>query len=243
MPDLDFSQEMKTNKISGREYIEKQNADFGIVDFNIYSFVVELYSMSEALPNANELVEYIKKEANEAKQNTKKEVQEKITEYQNLYYTFTPEQQRKASGADVWYNAFERGATESYKVDSSVKTKVLERFFMKMVHVGETVLDTSNLDAIKNSYNDIEQYKGYPCVCRTSLRYDVIPIVVGDETKSAEVPLCNDYLRIIEYNNSNISDFQKKGIDNAPGFTTVKKLEKVKTSQWSSTINIGKYLN
>ena len=243
MPDLDFSSEMKTNKISGRKYIEKQNADFGIVDFNIYSFVVELYSMSEALPNANELVEYIKKEANEAKQNTKKEVQEKITEYQNLYYTFTPEQQRKASGADVWYNAFERGATESYKVDSSVKTKVLERFFMKMVHVGETVLDTSNLDAIKNSYNDIEQYRGYPCVCRTSLRYDVIPIVVGDETKSAEVPLCNDYLRIIEYNNSNISDFQKKGIDNAPGFTTVKKLEKVKTSQWSSTINIGKYLN
>ena len=243
MPDLDFSSEMKTNKISGREYIEKQNAYFGLIDFNLYSFVRELQSMSEALPSGTEVAEYIKKEAEKAEQNTKKEVREEINRYQNLYYTFTPEEQRKASNSNVWYRGFEMGITDSYKVDSSVKTKVLERFFMKMVHVGETVLDTTNLDAIKKSYSELEKYKGYPCVCRTSLRYDVMPIDVGGETKSAEIPICDDYVRLIEYNRSNISDYQSKGIDNQPGFTTVEKLEPVKTNQWSSTNNIGKYLN
>jgi hypothetical protein len=243
MPEIDVSSEMKTDKITGREYIEKQNADFGIIDFNLYSTIMELYSRSEAMPSGTEIAEYIKKESERANENTKKEDREEINNYQNLYYTFTPEEQRRASGANVKYDSFERGATESYKVDSSVKTKVLERFFMKMVHVGQTVLDISNIAAIKKSYNDIEQYKGYPCVCRTPLKYDVLPIQIGGKTKSAQVPLCDDYLRLINYNRDNISDFQKKGMDDAPGFTTVKKLEKVKTSQWSSTINIGKYLN
>lgn len=203
LPEFDLSSEMEKNKITGREYIEKQNADFGIIDFNILSFIMELYSTSKAVPSGAEVAEYIKQEAQKAEQKIKTDTKEKLENYQNLYYTFSSEEQRKVSGENAKYNMIEGNS----EIDPSTKSKALNRYFMKTVHVGETVLDVSNIQAIKDSYMSLDDYKGYACICKTNLKYETKEIKVGDETKIAKVPICDDYVRLVSFSPTNISDW------------------------------------
>jgi len=121
-------------------------------------------------------------------------------------------------------------------------TETMPSFLEKFVE--KSSINTIFNDKIKTSYGELQNYTGYPCVCKKPLSYDVNFVKMGNSDKTVEVkvPICNDYVRLIKYNDVNISDFQKRGTDNLPGFTWVMKLGKVRTNQWEPTINIGKYI-
>lgn len=263
IPDFDWDSEYGTNEISGRDYIEKQNAEVGFMDINIVSVVVETYSLiwGGSLPTRKELDIYLAEQEAKIGKVTNDVVNEKIENYQTLYYSFTPEEQRNASDKQWWYNGFKNGTVAGKGLSPQVRTLVTERFFMKMeTYQGkgllslvdknsteknkEVAISKISLDKIKTSYGKLENYTGYPCVCKKPLSYDVNFVKMGNSDKTVEVkvPICNDYVRLIKYNDVNISDFQKRGMDNITGFTWVMKLGKVRTNQWEPTINIGKYI-
>ncbi len=238
---FDFSKEMGKNEISGDEYIEQQNAQFGILNFNIYSFIKEFTSTGKALPTISEIEKYTIEKANQTKKLIKQETSEKLKDYENLYYSFDEAEQMEISDEDGKYKLI---SSNMYKLDSGLVSKMESRFFMKMIYNGNLVLDVDNLAEVSKNYNNIKNYRGYACICKTNLKYDVKQIQIGNETKTAEIPLCDDYVRLVNFFPTSLSDYSsapqplRLKYDGKMGFIDSENLKNNSYKDWQPLTNL-----
>ena len=238
---FDFSKKMGKNEITGEEYIEQQNAQFGIVRFNLYSFIMEFTSTGKAIPSVPELEEYLKDKGKQEKKLISQNLREKLKNYENLYYSFDEAKQMEISDEDGKYKII---TTNMYKLDGGLISKMESRFFMKMVYAGETVLDVENVANVKKNYANINNYRGYACICKTNLKYDVKPIQIGDETKTAEIPLCDDYVRLSNFYPTSLSDYSdapqplRLKYDGKMGFIDSENLKNNSYKNWQPLTNL-----
>jgi len=238
---FDFSKEMGKNEITGDEYIEQQNAQFGILRFNIYSFIMEFTSTGKAIPNISELEEYMKDKAKQEKKLYKEDIREKLKNYENLYYSFDEAKQMEISNEDGKYKII---SSNMYKLDGGLISKMESRFFMKMIYAGESVLDVNNIEAVKKNYVNINNYRGYACICKTNLKYDVKPIQIGNETKTAEIPLCDDYVRLVNFFPTALPDYSSAPLplrlkyDGKMGFIDSENLKNNSYKDWQPLTNL-----
>lgn len=263
LPGFDFSQEIGQDRISGRDYIEKQNAEYGILDLNFVSFFTETWSLmfGGSLPTREEIKKYALEQEKKAERITNNKVNEVAENYQELFYSYPLDKQmeRTIPQSDIWINGAKLSVGGFENLSPNTRNLLQERFFIKLdTYNGPNLvnllpekskkLDVSNAvnsvskDKILSSYGNIQQYTGYPCVCKKNLVTDNKSIKVGDDYIDVTIPVCDDFVRLIEFNDSNISDKTIKGQDNALGFTPIMKFEKVATKNWLPIKRLGEYI-
>lgn len=242
----EYDQDTEVNKVSGLEYYSDVKREYGPLKIKVWESFVEIGSILKAKPTQEEYETYVKRKAEEQKNNTNKKTLKKIEQYQDLYYSFTPEEQRKQSGDNWMYDSFSKGETS--KLPSSLGKKIQERFFMKMEdYNGFTSLNDINAtaDQIKTSYGELNSYTGYPCVCKKPLskQVDYVKLPNSDEKVTVEIPICNDFVRLVKYSTGNVGDYKPTpGVDGQLGFTLKQTPGTISTKDWLPINQIGNYV-
>ena len=207
----DFSEEEKTNKVSKVKYYSDVKREWGPFKIRVWESIVQINSIIDSKPDASEW----EKSQNDFQQTVKEESKSKATKevekYESSVYTMTPEQQKNIAGmiADNFTTLVEDGYGSAKGLDKATRDKILERYFIKFDFAGMPLNDVTNMTALKDTYLNVANYRGFPCVCKNKLAYETTYLEFAGEKKPVIKPICDDYVRIFEYDRSLFTDKDK----------------------------------
>jgi hypothetical protein len=149
-----------------------------------------------------------KKEMDDA---TNERAKTAVTKYEESFYTLPLEEQKNIAGiiADNFTILIENGGGSAKDLDKATRDKILERYFIRADFNGIPLPDTKDVEALKRTYLTATNYRGFPCVCKNKLSYEVDYLNFRGEKKTVQKPKCDDYVRIFEYDKSLFMDANK----------------------------------
>jgi tetrahydromethanopterin S-methyltransferase subunit B len=195
------SEETKTNKASNLEYYSKVKREYGPLEIKIWENIVQVSSILSARPTQSEWLVYEEKKKNEMVQKMKENTEKEVVKYEQSFYALPLEEQKNIAGmiADNFTIMIENGNYDASGLDKSTRDKILKRYFIRADFNGIPLSDTKNVEELKNTYLTATNYRGFPCVCKSELSYEVDYLDFKGEKKEIKKPKCNDYVRILEY--------------------------------------------
>ena len=207
----DFSEEEKTNKVSKVKYYSDVKREWGPFKIRAWESIVQLNSIIRARPDASEWERFEDELQQTIKEESKSRAAEKVEKFESSVYTMTPEQQKNIAGmiADNFTIMIEKGNHDAKGLDKVTRDKILERYFIKFDFAGMPLNDVTNIPALKDTYLNAANYRGFPCVCKNKLAYETTYLEFAGEKKPVIKPICDDYVRIFVYDRSLFTDKDK----------------------------------
>jgi hypothetical protein len=209
--DSESSEETRTNKISGLEYYSEVKREYGPLKIKAWESFVQIGSIIAAKPTQPEYLKFMDEKKKEMDDATNERVKTAVTKYEESFYTLPLEEQKNIAGiiADNFTILIENGGGSAKDLDKATRDKILERYFIRADFNGIPLPDTKDVEALKRTYLTATNYRGFPCVCKNKLSYEVDYLNFRGEKKTVQKPKCDDYVRIFEYDKSLFMDANK----------------------------------
>jgi hypothetical protein len=209
--DKEESEETKINKKSDIEYYSKVKREYGPLEIKLWENILEVSSVLNARPDQDEWIRYEEEKKIEMQENMRIKVDKEIEKYEQSFYALPLEDQKNIAGmiADNFTIMIEKGNYDASGLDKSTRDKILKRYFIRADFNGIPLSDTKNVDELKRTYLTATNYRGFPCVCKSELSYEVDYLDFRGEKKTIQKPKCDDYVRILEYDKSIFMDANK----------------------------------
>jgi hypothetical protein len=207
----DFSEEEKVNRVSKVKYYSDVNREWGPFKIRVWESIVKITSITDAKPDAPEWEKFQDALQEKIKEDSKSKAAKEVEKFESSVYTMTPEQQKNIAGmiADNFTIMIEKGNYDAKGLDKVTRDKILERYFIKFDFAGMPLNDVTNMTALKDTYLNAVNYRGFPCVCKNKLAYETTYLEFAGEKKPVIKPICDDYVRIFVYDRSLFTDKDK----------------------------------
>ena len=207
----DFSEEEKENRVSKLKYYSDVNREWGPFKIRVWESIVKITSITQSRPDAPEWERFEEEQSKKIKEVTKSKAAKEVEEFESSVYTMTPDEQKAIAG--IISNNFtimvENGSYSAKGLDKTTRDKILERYFIKFDFNGMALSDIGDKTALAKTYLNAVNYRGFPCVCKNKLAFETTYLDFGDEKKAVNKPICDDYVRIFEYDRSLFTDADK----------------------------------
>jgi len=193
--DVIYGERESNNNIKYKQDVSREYGPFKITLWEIWE---EVWSYIKTNPSKEQLKKYVKNETDKELSDSEKRLGELKDK---AFYTLDPEEQDKLTNIGEWSSILK----DDFNGDIN---KLSTRLFVKAEFSGLPDIDPkiSEAQKIKNALTNLDNYGYKVCLCKRELRYEEKQIKVGDQLKTAKIPVCRNFVRLIEYKPRNFAD-------------------------------------